>query len=411
MKKSAILVIGSLSLVFICLLVAGCTESRQTSGTVTPVPASSLVATSSTTAASTAANLPPANVSADLQHIFKNGVTVSGAPGAEVGIVTRSWTWESATGNASVITGEKAEPGMQFFVASVTKSFTSVAVLKLAEEKKLSLDDPISTWLDADLVVKIPNGQNISVRDLLQHTSGIADYDEEGILWQELDRPDIPVSYEVGIGQGINASPLFSPGTDYEYSNVNYLLLTKIVDRASGMPYEEYVNQTIFVPAGLHNTTFHRTSNFDRPHMTASEQINGTIKDFSAISVDFDRGAGDIVSTTSDLNRFHQALREGRLVSNTSLTEMERSSPQAYANDGNVTSGYGLGYGVRHDTGSNSTLAGHSGSYPGSVTFWYFIPETDTYFTLNVNTQENGASVTNDLFYPLAVYLSRNPRE
>jgi len=411
MKKSAILVIGSLSLVFICLLAAGCTESRQTSGTVTPVPASSPVAAPSTTAATTAANLPPANVSADLQRIFNNGVTVSGVPGALIGIVTPAWTWESAAGNASAITDEKAEPEMQFFMASVSKSFTSVAVLKLAEEKKLSLDDSISTWLDADLVAKIPNGENITIRELLDHTSGIADYDEESILWQELDHPDIPVSYEVGIGQGINASPLFSPGTGYEYSNVNYLLLTKIVDKASGMPYEEYVNQTIFVPAGLHNTTFHRTNNFDRPHMTASEQINGTTKDFSAVYVEFDRGAGDIVSTTSDLNRFHRTLREGRLVSNTSLTEMERSSPQAYARDGNVTSGYGLGYGVRHDAGTNSTLAGHSGSYPGSVTFWYFIPETGTYFTLNVNTQKNGASVTNDLFYPLAAYLSRNPRE
>jgi len=394
---------GVLFVTALLLFIAGCTTVGSGG---TGAPATSPM----TNAATTATDLPPANVSADLKATFERGVAVSGAPGALVGIMTPSWTWESAAGNASAITGEKAEPGMKFFIASVTKTFTSVAVVKLAEEKKLSLDDPISTWLDADLIAKIPNGQNITIRELLDHTSGIADYDEEGILWQELDHPDIPVSYEVGIGQGINASPLFSPGTDYEYSNVNYLLLTKIVDKASGMPYEEYVNQTIFVPAGLHNTSFYRTNTFDSPHMTASEQINGTMKDFSAIYVDFDRGAGDIVSTTSDLNRFHQALREGRLVSNTSLAEMERSSPQAYAKDGNVTSGYGLGYGVRHDAGTSSTLAGHSGSYPGSVTFWYFIPETDTYFTVNVNTQENGASVTNNLFYPLAAYLSQSPR-
>jgi len=375
------------------LVIAGCMQSSLSVTNITPVPSAGI-------------SEPPAGVSADLQNIVNSGIAASGVPGLVVEIATPSWTWDFAAGNASAITGEPAQPGMKFFIASVTKSFTSVAVIKLAEEGKLSLDDPISKWLDPGLVQKIPNGKNITVRQLLQHTSGIADYDEEAILWQELADQTTAVPYETGIAQGINASPLFLPGTDYEYSNVNYLLLTKIVDKASGMPYEEYVNQTVFVPAGLHNTTFQRTNAISGPHMTASEQINGTREDFSDLYVGFDRGAGDIVSTTADLNRFHRALREGRLISNASLTEMERSSAPASKAEGNVTSGYGLGYGVRHDAGDNTTIVGHSGSYPGSFTYWYYIPETDSCITMNVNTQVNGSAVASEIFYPLVRYLS-----
>jgi len=394
LQETPLRFIPLLVLIAAFLVIAGCTQPAPAAIHATPHP-------------SEGAGAPPAQVSADLQHIIDTGVRNTGIPGLQVGIATPSWTWESAAGNASMITGEPARPGMKFFIASVSKTFTSIAVQKLAEEGKLSLDDPINRWLDPALVQKIPQGSTITIRQLLRHTSGIADYDEETILWQELADPATAVPYETGIGQGINASPLFAPGTGYEYSNVNYLLLTKIVDKAAGMPYEEYVNHTIFLPAGLHNTTFHRTNAIEGPHMTAAEQINGTTEDFTGIYVVFDRGAGDIVSTTSDLNRFHRALREGKLISTASLADMERSSPQAAQTEGNITSGYGLGYGVRHDADTNITLAGHSGSYPGAFTYWYYIPETDAFITVHVNTQVNGSAVASEIFYPLVQYIGQ----
>jgi D-alanyl-D-alanine carboxypeptidase len=326
-------------------------------------------------------NPPPAETGATLQQTMDTAIIAAGIPGAVVEIETPRWTWTSAAGKASPITGEPAQPGMRFLIASVSKTFTSVSVQKLAEEGKLSLDDPISRWLTADLVKRIPNGDKITVRQLLDHTSGIADYNEDSINTEEYQNPDVPVPYQTGLEQGIKASPLFTPGTNFTYSNVNYILLTLIIDKAAGVPYEDYVTRNIFVPAGMDDTFIQETNHIPGPHMTASMPgANGTFIDFSNLYVQFDRGAGDIVSTTSDLNRFHRALREGRLIGKSSLAAMEKPTPQS------GRTGYGLGYATEIIAPANLTVQGHTGGYPGSFTFWYYLPEKDTYVTFNVNS-------------------------
>ena len=333
-------------------------------------------------------NLPPALVSTDLQHTIGDEIRDTGIPGMQIEIATPRWTWNSAAGNASPITGEPAQPGMRFLIASVSKTFTSVAVQKLAEDKKLSLDDPIDRWLPADLIVRIPNGHVITVRQLLDHTSGIADYDESSINLAEYQDPDTPVPYQTGLEQGLRASPLYPPGTNYTYSNVNYILLTLIVDKAAGVPYEDYATRTILDPLGLNDTFFQQTNHIPGPHMRATMPgPNGTIMDFTDLYVQFDRGAGDIVSTTADLNRFHRALREGKLISKASLAGMEKPTPQS------GKAGYGLGYITEVIAPANLTVQGHTGGYPGSFTFWYYLPAKDTYVTFNLNSA--GTSLDN----------------
>jgi len=231
-------------------------------------------------------------------------------------------------------------------------------------------------------VQKIPNGRLITVRQLLDHTSGIADYNEDSINLQEYRNPDVPVPYQTGLLQGINASPLYPPGTNFTYSNVNYILLTLIIDNAAGVPYEDYVTRTILVPLSLNDTFIQETNHIPGPHMTASMAgPNGTYYDFSNLYVQFDRGAGDIVSTTADLNRFHRALREGRLISKASLAAMEHPLPQSRE------LGYGLGYATEVNAPTNVTVQGHTGGYPGSYTFWYYLPEKDAYVTINFNSE------------------------
>ena len=132
-----------------------------------------------------------------MQRLIGAVVRDTGIPGMQIEIATPQWTWNSAAGNASPVTGEPAKPGMRFLIASVSKTFTSVAVQKLAEEKKLSLDDPIAQWLPADLAKKIPNSGEITVRQLLDHTSGIADYDESSLNLREYRDPDTRICLEV----------------------------------------------------------------------------------------------------------------------------------------------------------------------------------------------------------------------
>lgn len=359
-----------------------------------------------TPATTVPAGQPPAPVSSDLQKIVENGLVASGIPGAQVEIVTPDWTWTSAAGNASVITGEKAVPGMKFYIASVSKSFTGVAVEKLVQDGKLSLNDPITKWLDPDLVARIPHGQNITVKELLQHTSGIADYDEMGILGQELKNPSVAVPYEEGINISLNASPLYPPEGGYTYSNVNYVLLTLIVDKAAGMPFEDYVNQTIFVPSGMNETYFAKTNQLGGSHMTAAEEPEpGTIEDYSNLYILFDRGAGDIVSTTSDLNKFHKTLRSGKILNQASLAELEKPSPQSRKTVNGTTSGYGLGYGTYDVAPDNQTYSGHTGGYPGSATFWYYLLKQDTYVTINVNSVMKAKGANQDIVLPVLRYL------
>ena len=360
-------------------------------------------------------NPPPPTVSTDLQGIISSGITKAGVPGIQVGISTPQWTWNSAAGNASLSPAVPAQPDMRFVIASVTKTFTSTAILRLVDEGKLSLDDPINRWLPADVAKKIPNSSVITVRQLLDHTSGIADYDEMGIIDAEYMSPDTPVSYQTAMWQGINASPLYPPGAGYTYSNVNYILLTLIIDKAAGVPYEDYMTRNIFVPAGMNDTFIHRTNQVPGPHMECIDTISdtSTMKDYSNVYIQFDRGAGDIVSTSADLNRFHQALRKEQLISRQLLALMQEPSPQSVVlspvpGSGNVTTGYGLGYSIkRYPPSYNLTIYGHQGGYPGSSTILYYWEEKDIYIAMNVNSITKEGGVQENILNPVLVYLKK----
>lgn len=345
---------------------------------------------------------PSAALAEELQQILDSGIQQAEIPGIQASISTPRWTWSAAAGNASAITGEPARPGMPFLIASITKTFTAVAVQKLAEEGKLSLEDPIDIWLPSDLAARIPESSTITIRQLLDHTSGIADYDEMVIIEEELKDPSVSIPYSAGIEQAIATGPLYPPGSNYTYSNVNYLLLTMIIDKASGTSFEKYLNHSVLQPAGLNQTYLMREHSIPAPAMSADMvDENGTISAYGSLYVHFDRGAGDIVSTTQDLNRFHQALREGRIISNASVVDMLTVTPQSERTKNNVSSGYGLGYATAYSETRNVTLEGHSGGYPGSFSFMYYYPEKEAYIAINVNTIDETSRTTNNILFPL----------
>jgi D-alanyl-D-alanine carboxypeptidase len=258
---------------------------------------------------------------------------------------------------------------------------------------------------------RIPESDTITVRRLLDHTSGIADYDEHTILLKEYEDPDTPVPYQVGLRQGLDAGPLYPPGTGYTYSNVNYILLTLIIDEAAGIPYEDYVTRNILVPAGMNDTFVHRTNHIPGPHMRAQESDEGgTVMDFSDLYIQFDRGAGDIVSTTADLNRFHRALRSGALISPASFAAMENTSPQSRQTRevlglGEVSLGCGYGYAAQQNALEGLTLYGHTGGYYGSYTILYYWAEKETYIAMNSNSAAKAGAVNEGILAPVLRYL------
>ena len=199
------------------------------------------------------------------KKIVSEGVTNADIPGAVIEIVTPDWKWSYAAGYAPLPPVISAEPEMHFFIASVTKPFVSIAILQLAEEVKLALDDPIDSYLPLDIAEAIIKSDEITIRQLLDHTSGIADYDEISLILEEYENPGYTVSYEQGMWDSLHDGPLYDPGMGYTYSNVNYILLTLIIDRASGTTYEEYIKEEIINPVGMKNTSVHRSNRLPDP--------------------------------------------------------------------------------------------------------------------------------------------------
>lgn len=354
---------------------------------------------------------PPSAIASDLESIVSTGVRNAGVPGTLIEISTPEWTWNYAAGNASLSPAVPATPEMRFIVASVTKTITSVAIQQLAEDGKLALDDPIDRWLPTDVAEEIPESGMITIRQLLDHTSGIADYDEDAIVLEEYRSPNTPVPYREGMRQSLDAGLLYPPGTNYTYSNVNYILLTLIIDEAAGVPYEDYVTRNILVPAGMNDTFVHRTNHIPGPHMRAQEsEADGTIMDFSDLYLQFDRGAGDIVSTTADLNRFHRALRSGELISPASLAAMENTSPQSRKTGevpglGEMSVGCGYGYFTQQNASEGLTLYGHTGGYYGSYTILYYWAEKDTYIAMNSNSAAKAGTINEEVLATVLRYL------
>ncbi len=356
---------------------------------------------------------PPPSVDTKLQATLTDGVTRAGVPGAIVEIVTPDWRWNYAAGYASISPEIPARPEMHFFIASVTKPFVAVAILQLAEEGKLELDDPIDSYLPVEIAEAIPRSDEITIRQLLDHTSGIADYDERALILEEYENPDTIVPYEQGMWDGIHASPLYDPGEGYTYSNVNYILLTLIIDRVSGTSYEEYIKEHIFSPVGMKNTTVHRNNRLPDPSMHAIEvDDDGNIMDFSTLHKHYDRGSGDIVSTTADLNAFHQALVSGMLISPSSYAVMKTGSPQSEKSIhmgalGSGKQGYGIGYAIISLEEPNElTLHGHTGGYAGASTFWYYLEAEDTYLVLHANSSIKAAAIYYEILIPLLLFLT-----
>ncbi|WP_037837072.1 serine hydrolase domain-containing protein [Streptomyces sp. NRRL S-481] len=242
--------------------------------------------------------------------------------------------WTGASGVADVDTGRPVTPGMRHRVGSISKTFTSVAVLQQVERGRISLDAPVGDYLP-DLIPG-ERGRQITVRMLLNHTSHIGDYivgafpsfaenstasiDEErfrSIRPEELVR--------LGLAAPATGSPGAVPGS---YSNSNYVIAGLLLEKVTGQDAEAYIERDVMDRAGLRHTYFPRTPYIKGPHPRMYESWFGLInppRDYSVYNMSWASTAGAVVSTTDDLNRFYRALLGGKLIGEASLDEMTRT--------------------------------------------------------------------------------------
>ncbi|MFJ3146120.1 serine hydrolase domain-containing protein [Streptomyces halstedii] len=259
--------------------------------------------------------------------------------------------WRGAVGVADIDTGRPTHPDYEHRIGSITKSFTAVAVLQLVAEGRIGLDAPIGDYLP-DLVPG-ERGRKVTVRMLLNHTSGIADYvlpafpglvtDPGQALDEGRFRRRAP---EELVCLGLAAEPPAPRGT-HAYANTNYLIAGLLLERVTGQDPEAYITENVIRRAGLRHTYFPRSARISGPHARMYESFYGTIdpaRDYSVYDMSWAGTAGAMVSTTDDLNDFYRRLLGGKLLGAAELREMKTTVPAYEPAPGQeVAMRYGLG--------------------------------------------------------------------
>jgi D-alanyl-D-alanine carboxypeptidase len=263
--------------------------------------------------------------------------------------------------------GKAAEPlGTEHFrIGSITKTFVATAILQLADEGRTDLDAPIETYLPG----VVPNGTNITVRQILNHTSGLYDY-MKGDGWPTNrwrgDERFTTYSPDQLLTEAFRHEPYFAPGTDFRYSNTNYIVAGKLIESVTGQPYSTVVEHRILRPLNLAGTSFPGSEpSIPEPAVHASATLdNDQTVDVTKQNVSLDWAAGEMISTTDDLQTFFDALLGGDLISEDSLAQMRTTVPM----------GMGFHYGLgleRFDLPCGGQLWGHGGQLLGYVTYAY----------------------------------------
>jgi CubicO group peptidase (beta-lactamase class C family) len=256
----------------------------------------------------------------------------------------------------------RATDSTVYRIGSITKQFTAAAIMQLAERGKLSLDDELTKW--------IPDwptyGQHITIRHLLNHTSGIHNYTSVP-RWRTAMALDLPHDSLLAFVRGDTLD--FAPGTAWRYSNTGYYLLGVIVEKASGESYPDYVRTHLFEPLGLTQTSYCETAPLI-PHRARgySPSGKGEFVNSAQISMTQPFAAGSLCSTVRDLVAWTRGLQSGKVVSADSYRQM--TTPIPLANGKPQRYGFGLGVGtlgthrsVSHNGGING-FTSQMGSYP-----------------------------------------------
>lgn len=263
-----------------------------------------------------------------------------------------------------------ADHNRPYYIYSISKSFTAAAIMRLCEEQSGFLDEPYSSFL---LETKIPHA--ITVRQLLNHTSGLSDYFSSPEYQAALkEHPTRPWSYERLMENGLQKTPLFAPGQGWSYSNPGYALLKELIETKSGMDYYEYVMESIVDRVGLTAT---------RPFLKADEDLELLEGEDPSFEGDFRLqyqpgwiATGCFISTVSDVAKFYDALFAGKLVSRESLAEMTRTVDVIPNPPEKSIPSYGLGL-MHFRESPMGDAYGHGGGGPGYTTYATHFPNLE----------------------------------
>ncbi|MGW7003075.1 serine hydrolase domain-containing protein [Streptomyces sp. NPDC054933] len=330
---------------------------------------------------------PPPNLGALRQAL--DGVVTAGAPGVFARVEDNSGRSVStvSVGTGNIATHTPVNPNGVFRVGSITKTFSSVLVLQLVAQHKVNLDTAATRYLPSGV---LPANSAITVRQLLNHTSGLYDYTND-LLTGDTITGYQKFRYQTFRPQDLVADALrhgqqFPPGTKYSYCNTNFVVLGLLIEHITGKPYAQVLNQRIIAPLGLTHTRFvvpHTT--IDNPHAIGyltNDVRSKPLFDATNQTASWIWTAGAAISSTSDLNRFLRALTTGHLLPPAQLAEMETMEAVS------PTSRYGLGL-REYDLSCGTDVIGHDGIIEGYQTYTYTTKDGTRQVTISANASNN----------------------
>ena len=286
--------------------------------------------------------------------------------------------YRNAIGMADLENNVTLTPNHVFEIGSITKQFTAVSILMLLEEGKLALTDPVTKFIPSFPM----HGHTITIHHLLTHTSGIKSYTSME-SWTKLWRQDKTPMEMIDLFKG---EPMdFAPGEKWMYNNSAYFMLGYVIEKASGMPYPEFLEKKIFTPLGMKSSYYGDMSRLI-PNRARGYQHGEVFKNAEYLSLTQPYAAGSIMSTVDDLFTWNRAIYAGKLVKKETL---QKAFTDTKLNNGKSTH-YGYGWGLNEINGS-PTLE-HSGGIFGYTTDGIYLPKEDVYVILLTNRDDRDPS-------------------
>ncbi|MCX4969310.1 beta-lactamase family protein [Streptomyces sp. NBC_00654] len=311
-----------------------------------------------------AASRPDAPGPDAVQQDLNALVNTHGMPAALASVTDRAGHHRTYTaGVGDLATGAAVPRDGQVRVGSNTKTFTAAVVLQLVAEGRIRLGDRVETYLPGLVRGDGIDGRRITVRQLLQHTSGLPNYTDYDIQPRYYDPREL-------VGIALQHKAEFAPGKSWKYSNTNYVLAGLIIQKVTGRPLAEELDRRIIKPLGLRHTYFPAPGDVTirEPHPKGYYPLSegAPLTDFTETDPSWGWAAGQLISTNSDLNRFFSALLDGRLLPKAQLAQMRTNTRPAETTFG-AGARYGLGL-MSKPLSCGGVYWGHGGSFPGYET-------------------------------------------
>ncbi|WP_432148751.1 serine hydrolase domain-containing protein [Streptomyces sp. bgisy029] len=363
---------------------------RLTVGAALIAALTGVVAPVTTASAAPAATRTPAPDMAGVVAALESAMA-NGAPGAMARYSGPDGVEEETVGVRDRESGAAMDTRARFRIGSVSKTFSSVVLLQLVQEGRLKLDAPVNTHLEGLL----PDDR-ITVRHLLTHRSGLADYTNamfnETVPGFEAVR-DRVFSYQELVDLSLAEPRTTGPGGAYAYSNTNFVIVGMLIEKLTGRPVADAYQRRVIKPLGLRETAYvHPDTRIKGTHVRGylhPDEAGAPLVDSTEQTVSWAQSAGAVISSPADLTTFTSALMRGRLLAPATLEAMTTVTPT----DGTNTRFYGLGL-RRYDLSCGTRVYGHTGTVQGFYTYAFSTRDGRRSLSALANTSNRGAANT-----------------